>query len=73
MANCLARSTQLGKGPTPTLKHGKTTVPATSRQVGKVYMINRKQADDLGKIVIGMPILIPVSYTHLTLPTKRIV
>ena len=53
MPICPARSTQRGKGPSPTFKHGMTTVYATSCQVSIV--INRKQANDLGMVVTSTP------------------
>jgi len=53
ITNCPVRSTQLNKGPVLTSKNNQIPVPRTNRQVGRAYVINKKQVNDVGTVVIG--------------------
>jgi len=64
IANCPARTAQLNKGPAP-LKSSKAPIPTTSRQVGRSYVINKKQADGVTTIVTGTLTLNSIPLTVL--------
>ena len=64
IANCPARTAQLKKGSAP-LKSNKTPIPTTSRQVGRDYVISKKQADGATTAVTGMLTLNSIPLTVL--------
>jgi len=58
IANCPARTAQQNKDPAP-LKISKAPIPTTSHQVGRAYVINKKQADGAITVVTVRILLTP--------------
>ena len=54
-----------------------TAAPTANAENSTLHNTNQGSSTDLNELVVDSPIYgiiaIPVSYTHLTLPTKRIV